>query len=389
MKLARPGIRLSPFDRTVLSVIAATTAAILLVIWRGGQVGVAPVDAQPTTRPPKVLYTAVQGRVEQLFTVDAPVRVAGESAPAAGATPVQLTALPSGIWDFAVAPGGTQIAFSALTETGNSDLWRTQPEAAAPTLLLACPDAFCATPAWSPDGRLLAYGRRNANDFAAAAISPPRLYLLDIQAGETAPVFSDSQKLGFDPRWSFDGQWLTYLSPDLGGVGATNLESGEEQFYATSTGETGVWHPKQHLFLMSEQGQIGDRFVVHLVRVDPVTNTRTNLSGAQSLVDDGAPAWSPDGEWIAFRRNELEGERSSLSKQLWLMRADGSDARPLTIDPANDYGAPAWSPDGRTLLYHRFPLKGPEIVIAVWAMDVATGQQQLVVSPGQRPQWLP
>ncbi len=391
MKTARPGIQLSPFDRTVLLVAAGLLAAILFLVWRGEQVGGVQQarTAQLTPRPLQVLYSAVEGSTEQLFTVVAPLPAAGAPSTESKPIPTQLTTQAGSIWDFAVAPGGSQIVFSALTEEGSSDLWQTQVGADAPEVLLACPNAFCATPAWSPAGRLLAYSQRNANDFAAAAVSPPRLYLLDTQTGESAPVFSDSQKLGFEPRWSFDGTWLTYLAPDLVGVGATNLETGQGQFYATSTGETGIWHPSRLVFLMNELGQIDDQFVVHLVLVDPVANTRTNLSGAQSLVEDAAPAWSPDGEWIAFRRNELAGERKSLSKQLWLMRADGSDARPLTVDPANDYGAPVWSPDGRTLLYHRFPLKGPDIVIAVWMMAVTTGEQWPVVSPGQRPQWLP
>ena len=190
-------------------------------------------------------------------------------------------------------------------------------------------------------------------------------------------------------RWSADARWIAYLSPDLVGLGVYNLETGTDQFYPTSTGETGVWHPLRTMFLMNELAQIGDKNVVHLFLVDPVTNSRLDLSGAGNLVEDGAPSWSPDGQWIAFRRSELEGERKSLSKQLWLMRADGSDARPLTVDPAYDYSAPVWSPDGRYLLYHKFPLKGPNIVISVWIMDVETGEQWPVVSPGQRPQWLP
>ncbi|MCB0152172.1 MAG: PD40 domain-containing protein, partial [Caldilineaceae bacterium] len=71
---------------------------------------------------------------------------------------------------------------------------------------------------------------------------------------------------------------------------------------------------------------------IHLFLVDPIADTRVNLSGETSPVEDGAPVWSPDGEWIAFRRNINDGPGATLSKQLWIMRADGSDARPLTDD---------------------------------------------------------
>jgi TolB protein len=418
----------SPFDRTVLATAAIVLALVGLLIWRSDQTGTAegmraaaaqgeagpggnlqPAEVQGLgpARSPYVLFTTVVDGAEQLFSVAWPGVPPGSPATAPGGAAPEAPALPTptmltqgdgqgggSVWDYTLAPDGSRIVFSALNAAGGSDLWVVETGAnsgegspGAPELLLACPNAFCATPAWSPDGRLLAYSQRNANDFAAAAVSPPRLFLLDVQSGEAAPVFADSQKLGFEPRWSVDGQWLAYLSPDFYGVTAFNVQTGAEVFFPTQTGETGVWHPQRSEFLMSEQAQIGDTHVVHLYLVDPIANTRRNLSGESSLVEDGSPAWSPDGEWIAFRRTVVAGEGRTLSKQLWLMRPDGSEARALTADAEIDYGAPDWSADGRTLLYHRFPLKGPNIVIAVWAMDLATGAQVVVARPGQRPQW--
>jgi TolB protein len=135
--------------------------------------------------------------------------------------------------------------------------------------------------------------------------------------------------------------------------------------------------------------QLGEQYVVHLLLIDVKTNEQRNLSGEQNLVDDGSPAWSPDGTQIAFRRKELEGATATLGKQLWLMRGDGSDARALTADPAFDHGQPVWSPDGRYLLFHKLPLKGPNITLSVWVMDMQNGEQWEVVRPGQRPVWMP
>lgn len=353
-----------------------------------GRTLAAPVEWRFHTGATRLVYSTAVDGVEQLFAVTPPL-----TPPVSATLPVTtpLTAAPAGVWDFAVAPADGRIAFAALTPTDGSNLWEVA-AGSAPALLQACANAFCSTPAWSPDGRLLAFSQRNANEFGAAAISPPRLYLRDMASGETAPIFADSQQLGFDARWSADGRWITYLSPDFVGVGAYNLESGAGDFYPTSTGEPGVWHPTRLEFLMTELRQVGETYVVHIFLVDPITGARTNLSGDDRLVEDGAPAWSPDGQWIAFRRNELTGPGRTLGKQLWLMPAPGasdSDARPLTADADFDYGAPAWSPDGRRLAYHRFPLKGPNIVISVWVMEVASGDQWQVAAPGQRPQWLP
>jgi predicted Ser/Thr protein kinase len=64
----------------------------------------------------------------------------------------------------------------------------------------------------------------------------------------------------------------------------------------------------------------------------------TNLTGSEA--DEFAPAWSPDGGWIAF---------GSLS-QVCVMTAAGGSRQTLTSD--TDYkGDPAWSPDGAQLAY--------------------------------------
>ncbi len=304
-------------------------------------------------------------------------------------SPRQVSEAPFGIWDFAADANSGQVVYSVSREDGTSDLWVLRPGAETPELLRACPRAACNSVAFSPDSRLLAFSQRNDSGFAVPVVSPPRLWLRDLESGSEGPLFADSQQLGFDPRWSADGQWLSYLSPDLGGVGVYNLEDSRSFFYATTTGEAAVWHPARPELVMSEMAQVGDLYEVQLYAVDPVAERRTRLSVHEYPVEDNSPAWSPDGEWLAFRRKELEGPRTSLGKQLWLMRADGSEARPLTQAPDFDYGPPVWSPDGRYLLYHRFPLKGPDVTISVWVMEVATQQEWEVARPGQRPQWVP
>lgn len=350
-----------------------------------GRTLAAPVEWQFQTGSRQLVFVAPVDAADQLFVIAPPL------APAAAlAAATALTAQPDGVWDFAAAPTGGVVAFSAPTASDGSDLWQTA-VGAPPELLLACNNAFCSTPAWSPDARLLAFSQRSANEFGAAAISPPRLYLRDMTTGETAPIFSDSQELGFDARWSADGNWITYISPSAVGIGVYNLETGASAFYPTGSGEPAIWHPSRTLFLMTELLQVGETHVVHLFLVDPVSGERTDLSGADSLFEDSAPAWSPDGQWIALRRKELAGAGRTPGSQLWLMPAPGTAgrARALTADADLDYGAPAWSPEGRQLAYHRFPLKGPNIVISVWLMTVASGEQWQVAAPGSRPQWLP
>lgn len=358
---------------------------------RQGRSLLAPLTWEFRTGHTSVLFSRVDDRGrEQLWL--APITLAPDRVELE--TPRQLGEAPFGVWDFAVDPGSGQVVYSMLNEDGTADLWTLSAGARAPSLFLACPSAACAGVAFSPDSRLLAFSQRNDTGMGAPVVSPPRLRMMDLATGETAAVFGDSQQLGFEPRWSTDGQWLSYLSPDLIGVGVYNLETGAQHFYATSTGETGVWHPRQNRLVISRMEQQGELYQVHLYAVDPTQEAAPDALGIRlSLhdvpVEDNSPAWSPDGEWLAFRRKELAGPRESLGKQLWLMRGDGSDARPLTVAPAFDHGPPTWSPDGRYLLYHKFPLRGPDVTISVWVMDVTTGQEWEIARPGQRPQWVP
>lgn len=353
---------------------------------RQGRSLLAPLTWEFRTGHTSVLYSAVDGNGrEQLWL--APITLDADTVRLDAPRP--LSDAPFGVWDFAADPHSGQIVYSMLHEEGTSDLWTLLPGATAPTLLLECPNAACTSVSFSPDSRLLAYSQRNDTGMSVPVVSPPRLWMMDLGTGETVPVFADSQRLGFDPRWSVDAQWLAYLSPDMMGVGVYHLENGTERFYATTTGEVAVWHPQRTVMVMSEMQQDGDQYEVHLSLIDPVADTKTLLSVHEYPVEDNSPAWSPDGEWLAFRRKEMDGPRESLGKQLWLMRGDGSEARPLTVAPEFDHGPPAWSPDGRYLLYHQFPLRGPDVTIRVQVMDVVTGQAWEVARPGQRPQWVP
>ena len=64
----------------------------------------------------------------------------------------------------------------------------------------------------------------------------------------------------------------------------------------------------------------------------------------RNTVADGEPAWSPDGQKIAWSRSDGTGA------DIFVMNADGSDQQNLTRKPG-DQGGPRWSPDGRAILF--------------------------------------
>lgn len=103
---------------------------------------------------------------------------------------------------------------------------------------------------------------------------------------------------------------------------------------------------------------------------------------ADSPVDDSEPAFSPDGNFIAFR-SERDGGG------LYVMGATGESPRRIT-----DFGHyPSWSPDGAGLLFSTEPVKTPTLgpnKSQIWTVDLESGATRLVLEePAAHPVWSP
>lgn len=106
-------------------------------------------------------------------------------------------------------------------------------------------------------------------------------------------------------------------------------------------------------------------------------------SGERRVTDspglEGFPAWSPDGERIAFT-----SDRDGGNWDLYVMDADGSEQTRLTNTP-EDEAEPAWSPDGKQIAFvSGFNGDRPSI----WAMDTHGSDRRRLAS-GTYPSWSP
>jgi Tol biopolymer transport system component len=101
-----------------------------------------------------------------------------------------------------------------------------------------------------------------------------------------------------------------------------------------------------------------------------------------SPAHDYAPAFSPDGEMIAFRSDRDGGG-------IFVMGATGESVRRLT-----DFGGdPAWSPDGKELVFADvsiFVPTGRDMHSHLWRVDVATGEvTKISEGDAVQPNWSP
>ncbi|NNF26969.1 MAG: hypothetical protein HKN73_07115, partial [Gemmatimonadetes bacterium] len=85
----------------------------------------------------------------------------------------------------------------------------------------------------------------------------------------------------------------------------------------------------------------------HIYRISAQGGDAESLTQASGVAVNYHPRFSPDGQWIAFI-SDREGQNN-----LWVMRADGSDARAVFTDMDIRAATPAWTPDGQYIVVQR------------------------------------
>ena len=201
---------------------------------------------------------------------------------------------------------------------------------------------------WSPDGASI------------ALIDGYRLVVMDVVTRMKRTIGPNAPS--FRPAWSPDGRWIAYhasygdidgswaiylIHPD--GTGFTDIsEHGSGQW------NTARWSPDSewlvHRRYMGANG--AELFVMD------TTGTQSRRLTNDGL-DDRDPAWSPDGQWIVWEF----GASNSAEAGLWLMRPDGSDRR-LLIAGGFD---PAWAPDGSRIAFSYWV--SPDSGATLWSIE--------------------
>lgn len=316
--------------------------------------------------------------------------------------PRQLTQETAVILNYAASPEGNQIAYAVSLPNGSSQiklLSLNNGTAGQPQILHTCENAECSQPVWHPDGRRLLYERREPPNFGH-----PQLWWLDSETGETRLLFADETAVGSNATFSSDDTWVSFAASPDEGLRLYNFVDGRSLVYPTDLGTPAIWHPFSMQILFQNRravvfhGEANDNHDQHshdfalanslyLATLDDQTRELTaHLLSDGGEFNDGNAAWSPDGAWIAFGRRLA---RTNTGRQLWLMRADGSEAHALTNDISLHFGPPSWSPDGRFLLFQQYDSNAPDAPPTIWLLEITTGSFNQIVINGLLPTWLP
>ncbi len=206
------------------------------------------------------------------------------------------------------------------------------------------------TPGWSADGLQLVLSYRGLVHTA-------------LPDGSGLEVLGSGYS-GHHPAWSADGSRIAWVA--AGDIWIAH-SSGEGAMRYLSFANDPDWHPSE--LLVACGARIGEFHGI--VEVNPMYGGNTRLVYAVStdeVVWVTGVDYSPDGEYLAFTRHDLEGR-----PQIWVVGRDGSHARQLTWDGGE---SPSWSPDGTQIVYARVnwhsaaPTEG-----VLWTVGVVTGEQ--------------
>ena len=106
----------------------------------------------------------------------------------------------------------------------------------------------------------------------------------------------------------------------------------------------------------------------------------------------GDPSWSPSGAELAFRTSRHQTAENSLNSEIYVVRVDGTDERRLTNNTASEL-MPEWSPSGEEIAYYSTLSNNVDAFgsdISVMNSD-GTNQRRVTDNPGYAydPDWSP
>ena len=248
-----------------------------------------------------------------------------------------------------VSRDGKWVAFAATTpeldaNRNVSNVWIVS--AAGGELLQVTRGGRDNSPAWSPDGKTLA--------FLSGRDGTSQVYLLPLEGGEAKKMTQLST--GADLfRWSPDGKTIAFVSavyPDCKDDECNKKRNEEKE---KSKVQARVY---DHLLYRHwDHWFEGKRNHLFVVPVDGSAPVKDLIPGASYDVppdqrgDVNDFSFSPDSQELCFTAVTDKVEATSTNGDLFLISASGGETKRITTNPGFD-GNPVYSPDGRYIAYH-------------------------------------
>jgi dipeptidyl aminopeptidase/acylaminoacyl peptidase len=246
------------------------------------------------------------------------------------------------VGDPQISPDGAWVAYTVRwldpkEDSADSDVYMVPFAGGAPLRLTSSPKPESHA-RFSPDGRFLAFlsGREGKKS---------QVWLLDRRGGEAVKL-TDFKASVSDFAWSPDGKRLALVVGDVDPDEQDDDKAGGDKEGAAKTPKPIVIHRLQ--FLRDGEGFLRD-IHQHLYLFDVAGKKGTQITSG--LFDDEDPVWSPNGRSIAFTSNRTADPDANDNSDIFLIEAKaGEKPRAVTTAPTTD-ASPAFSPDGQWIAY--------------------------------------
>lgn len=233
------------------------------------------------------------------------------------------------------SPDGTKIAYQSKSGSDNFQIFVMNADG-SDKKRMTDGKGLAKHPVWSPDGRMLAYV---ASDGTSAS---SELYVIDTSGGAARAVTSNGSVKVY-PLWTNDGKSLVFAQgagDRTQAIAIVSIDGGEPR--------TLVQEGAIRTMKLSPAGDriVYDRVLTELQQggTDVLTvplEGGTPVSLTQASANDYWPAWSPDGQKLAWVTS-VATDRGAENK-IVIANADGSNQRVITTGAGADF-QPVWAP---------------------------------------------
>jgi TolB protein len=229
------------------------------------------------------------------------------------------------------------------------------------------------SPHVSPDGSRVAYSGVTRSDWQIL------MYSLDLNRPVSFPSFGG---MNISPAWSSDGRSLAFSSSRSGDpeIYVVDSSGGNLRRLTNTRGPdvSPAWNPKTNAQIAWVSGRTG------LPQIYTMASDGTNVV---RMTDQGyavSPSWSPNGQLLAFAWVRHYGPGAPGASDIYVMDIASKQWVQLTHDGGrNDF--PSWSPDGRHIVFQS--TRSGRLQIWMMLADGTQARQLTTTGENSQPNW--